>query len=714
MAGDGASAEGKLPLRVNDPQALLALYASLNDMNGNMVQIKINKYVEKCTGAMCTLMIQLWKGEKEGVVQVYGSLPLEQEVRFPITSWTLKSVLEEKCCYSAPYQKLDEGLVEVIGRNTDEAHSLLVPIVNADGIVVLVICLLFQQEQSKAAQCRHEAIVTECFRYCLGTVVNTLAYEDEKRLHKQCQTLLLGASNLFSHVGDVRDLIKEIVCEACKLTKAESCSMFLLDDKGFLVAKVFDGKEPKEEVKLKAEQGVAGHVASTGKLINIRDAYSHPLFYNAIDQQTGFRTRNILCFPIINKDKVIGVVELCNKKDGYHFDVFDEEVAMAFSVYCGISIMHSLVYKKVQDAQARNKLSNELMIYHMKVADEDVEQLTNCREDHILGFPEFFDFSFPTRTIPRKVTVHIAFQMFEVLGFVKRFQIDRDHLAKFLLYIQRGYRDTPYHNWDHAFSVFHLLCLLLSNLKLIENGHLTWVQGLALVVSGVCHDIDHRGTNNQFQMASGTILASLYSSEGSVMERHHVSQTMCILNTEDCNIVSHLNEQEYKSFIDLVSRLIIATDLSNHFRVIESQGAMARNGYDPSNGQHRELLLHLLMTCGDLCDQIKPWEACHKVTELVYKEFFGQGDLEKAMGVSPNEMMDREKAKIPQLQIQFIDTVALPVYRILTELYPEQTQHCLKMIESNREHWEGMQTSFLEHLQGGCSSMDILKDVCNK
>lgn len=53
--------------------------------------------------------------------------------------------------------------------------------------------------------------------------------------------------------------------------------------------------------------------------------------------------------------------------DGLYFDVFDEEIATAFSIYCGISIMHSIVYKKMQDAQARNKLSNEIMMYHMKV-----------------------------------------------------------------------------------------------------------------------------------------------------------------------------------------------------------------------------------------------------------------------------------------------------------------------------------------------------------
>ena len=43
---------------------------------------------------------------------------------------------------------------------------------------------------------------------------------------------------------------------------------------------------------------LAGHVAMTGKLLNIKDAYSHPLFYRGVDEDTGSITRNILCFPI--------------------------------------------------------------------------------------------------------------------------------------------------------------------------------------------------------------------------------------------------------------------------------------------------------------------------------------------------------------------------------------------------------------------------------
>lgn len=47
---------------------------------------------------------------------------------------------------------------------------------------------------------------------------------------------------------------------------------------------------------------------------------------------------------------------------------------------------------------------------------------------------------------------------------------------------------------------------------------MTPLQALVFLVSCLCHDIDHRGTNNSFQTQCGTVLASLYSSEGSVME----------------------------------------------------------------------------------------------------------------------------------------------------------------------------------------------------
>lgn len=51
-----------------------------------------------------------------------------------------------------------------------------------------------------------------------------------------------------------------------------------------------------EEVRIKAGQGIAGHVAQSGVLVNIRDAYTHPLFYRDVDKHTGFRTRYIVTY----------------------------------------------------------------------------------------------------------------------------------------------------------------------------------------------------------------------------------------------------------------------------------------------------------------------------------------------------------------------------------------------------------------------------------
>lgn len=84
--------------------------------------------------------------------------------------------------------------------------------------------------------------------------------------------------------------------------------------------------------------------------------------------------------------------------------------------------------------------------------------------------------------------------------------------------MKKGYRDAPYHNWIHAFSVTHFSYLLMKNLRLIDDNYISSLEAFVFLVSCLCHDIDHRGTNNSFQTKCGTVLASLYSSEGSVME----------------------------------------------------------------------------------------------------------------------------------------------------------------------------------------------------
>ncbi len=58
-------------------------------------------------------------------------------------------------------------------------------------------------------------------------------------------------------------------------------------------------------------------------------------FRRDIDQKTGYKTKTLLCMPIMIQGNVIGVVQMINKKNG-HFNKSDEESFETFAVYCGL------------------------------------------------------------------------------------------------------------------------------------------------------------------------------------------------------------------------------------------------------------------------------------------------------------------------------------------------------------------------------------------
>ncbi|OAD55997.1 cGMP-dependent 3',5'-cyclic phosphodiesterase, partial [Eufriesea mexicana] len=696
-------------LNVPNTEQILLLLEDLCNLSYPEVQQKLNRYIQTATNTELVFLVPIIVKSEEMVIHVIGEKILDRELRFPVSNNILYKTVQNKKPTAIDITMLDEELLRHLQPVCPMSNSFLtIPIQHPKQNYIALLVSLIDNDTKNETTCKC-AIVQECFRFCLGFLLNSFTCHEEIRLKHQCQKLLAVSRKLFIHLGDFSDLLREIMAEARKLTNAERCSLFLLDpDQQDLVAKVFDGiamKESLKEMRIPIGQGIAGHVATTGKLLNIRNAYEHPLFYRGVDEVTGFRTRNILCFPIRDENEIVGVAQLCNKKDGLYFDVFDEEVATAFSIYCGLSIMHSIVYKKMQDAQARSKLSNEVMMYHMKVEEETVQAVLSCKDEH--NIKDFNKFQFSPRCVPYKHMPCYTIKMFNDLGLIKYWKLKISTLARFILYVKKRYRDAPYHNWIHAFSVTHFAYLLIKNLDLINENYMTHLEALVFLVSCLCHDIDHRGTNNSFQTKSSTVLASLYSSEGSVMERHHLAQTMCILNTEGCNIFENFNSEEYIEALDLLKNNILATDLASHFRTMEEQEKMIRNKFDRNDPEQRKLFFNMLMTCCDLSDQTKHWKVSKKTAEKIYDEFFSQGDLEKSMGSSPIEMMDRERASIPDLQVQFITNIVLPLYINLSTLFPVIHQ-LVEVLKENRALWEESKSIFQKYMKTGMKGIDIL------
>ncbi|NXQ50031.1 PDE2A phosphodiesterase, partial [Catharus fuscescens] len=668
------------------------------------------------TQSLCCCLLLVSEDNHQLFCQVVGDRVLDEEISFSLTFGRLGQVVEDKKPITLKDISEEEHkqLSSMLG--CEVTSMLCVPVISrATSQVVALACAFNKLSGERCAPASYtdtdEHKIQHCFCYTSTVLTSTLAFQKEQKLKCECQALLQVAKNLFTHLDDVSVLLQEIITEARNLSNAVICSVFLLDRLSHeLVAKVFDGgvvDDESYEIRIPADQGIAGHVATTGKILNIKDAYSHPLFYRGVDDSTGFRTRNILCFPIKNESQeVIGVAELVNKINGPWFSKFDEDLATAFSIYCGISIAHVCAGGSSTWRGSRTGVGHWLWL--LQVSDDEYTKLLSEGIQPVSTIdPNFASFTYTPRSLPEDDTSMAILSMLQDMNFINNYKMDRQTLTRFCLMVKKGYRDPPYHNWMHAFSVSHFCYLLYKNLELVN--YLEDIEIFALFISCMCHDLDHRGTNNSFQVASKSVLAALYSSEGSVMERHHFAQAIAILNSQGCNIFDHFSRKDYQRMLDLMRDIILATDLAHHLRIFKDLQKMAEVGYDPKNKQHRSLLLCLLMTSCDLSDQTKGWKTTRKIAELIYKEFFSQGDLEKAMGNSPLEMMDREKAYIPELQISFMEHIAMPIYKLLQDLFPKAAE-LYERVASNREQWTKVSHKFTIRGLPSNNSLDFLDE----
>jgi HlyD family secretion protein len=113
------------------------------------------------------------------------------------------------------------------------------------------------------------------------------------------------------------ELLSLLIQRVIALLGSERCTIFLHDEAtAELFSLVASGAEVKE-IRIPRNAGLAGECFRTGRLINIPDAYADPRFNRNTDLSTGYRTRTILCFPIIGpKGEQVGVIQVLNKIGG--------------------------------------------------------------------------------------------------------------------------------------------------------------------------------------------------------------------------------------------------------------------------------------------------------------------------------------------------------------------------------------------------------------
>lgn len=190
-----------------------------------------------------------------------------------------------------------------------------------------------------------------------------IVQEDIKMKIDQLQ-MIIKAAELVNSTIKIDEVLKNIVEVATELTDADRGTLYLIDkEKNELWSLIAMGSEIKE-IRLKIGEGMAGYVARTGEILNIKDVSKDPRYRSDFDKASGYETKNALTFPIKNKKgEIIGVLQLLNSKKG-EFSKYDEELLNAMSIHSAIALQNAELVEKLLQAervQSLGKMANFLI-----------------------------------------------------------------------------------------------------------------------------------------------------------------------------------------------------------------------------------------------------------------------------------------------------------------------------------------------------------------
>jgi len=182
---------------------------------------------------------------------------------------------------------------------------------------------------------------------------------EERRIRRA----LIDSSVRLSSMFNLPQLLQTIMNTAADLLEAETASLLMYDPTTHeLTFEVAVGETEKQikSLRMSGDAGIAGWVLKHQKPTIVDKAQNDPHFSDVIDRALGFVTRSVLAVPLTVRDRMIGVIEVINKKGKTGFNERDLEVAGAFAAQAAVAIDNAHLYEKLADTVVQSRLSYRL------------------------------------------------------------------------------------------------------------------------------------------------------------------------------------------------------------------------------------------------------------------------------------------------------------------------------------------------------------------
>lgn len=171
-----------------------------------------------------------------------------------------------------------------------------------------------------------------------------------------------------------------------------------------------------------------------------------------------------------------------------------------------------------------------------------------------------------------------------------------------------------------------------------------------------------------------------------MLENYHVAETFKIIKNNNNNIFELLSSEEYRVARRRIIEGILHTDMEAHSRnytllknkldALEIKKGLNLNKLLENSDintvfdNQQQILGYSLHAC-DISGNTKDWRISNKWKDLLFEEFFAQGDFERKADVTISMLCDRNTTKINSSQIGFINYVVKPTFELLMNIFPE-------------------------------------------
>ncbi|KNE70521.1 hypothetical protein AMAG_14645 [Allomyces macrogynus ATCC 38327] len=325
--------------------------------------------------------------------------------------------------------------------------------------------------------------------------------------------------------------------------------------------------------------------------------------------------------------------------------------------------------------------------------------------------------------------------MFADLGLLEVLKVEPARFLEFLVAVEKGYADNPYHNFRHAFDVTQAAYLFLRTCCVKDDGEaaaqavecdedmtvatgalpqqaaaarptraallFTPLEQAAFLLACVCHDLHHDGKTNSYHIQAASALALLYNDQ-SPLENHHAHEAFVLLRKFD--LLASLTRAEHAEVRKLIIRCILATDLAKHVDVMAKYNEI--QPVDWNDAEHRARTLEMIIKCADVSNVVRPLHLARGWSDCIQAEMWAQGDLERSKGWTVSGFSDRTRPQAARMGLTFAEYMVAPLFRTMGAGVPRMARY-LETIAVTRDYWAGLADAEAQAAAAAAEETDV-------